>query len=136
MVNPAADLLKKIDSLVRKDRRYKPEAFLFVLAALHYTVSSFPETRHVTGQELLGGIRLYALDQFGPLTTQVFEYWGVTCTEDFGHIVFLLVTVKLLGKTAEDSIEDFREIYDFAEAFNPEPLYKLPEDWDPPVLQK
>ena len=68
MVNPSTELLQKIDAILKKDARYKPEAYLFVLAALHVTVSALPEPRHVTGQELLAGIRLHALDQFGPLT--------------------------------------------------------------------
>ena len=128
MVNPTRELLKSIDALCRRDRRYKPEAYLFVLASLHFTVSRLPEPRHITGQELSEGIRIYGLDQFGPLTTQVFEHWGIQATEDFGHIVFSLVETKLLGKTEDDSLEDFKEVYDFTSAFNPEPLYKLSEE--------
>ncbi|MBI1952870.1 MAG: hypothetical protein HYS41_01940 [Candidatus Omnitrophica bacterium] len=116
----------KIQAVCKKDPRYKPEAYLFVLAGLHFTVSRLKERRHVTGQELLAGIRVHGLDQFGPLTQQVFEHWGVHTTEDFGHIVFNLVRVKLLGKTEEDSIEDFKGVYDFSEAFNPKHLYQLP----------
>lgn len=125
MLNPTLEVLQKIQALVQRDSRYKPEAYLFALAALHFTVTQLPERRHVTGQELLEGIRIYGLDQFGPLTRQVFEHWGIHSTEDFGRIVFLLVEVKLLGKTEEDSIADFRDAYDFAEAFNPQPLFKL-----------
>lgn len=134
MVNPTLDLLQKIQTLARRDSRYKPEVYLFVLAALHVTVSQLPQRRHVTGQELLEGIRIYGLDQFGPLTRQVFEHWGIQSTEDFGHIVFLLVEVKLLGKTEEDSIADFQEVYDFAEAFNPQPLFKLSEEGGHPAV--
>ncbi len=125
MLNPTAELLIKIQAIVKRDPRYKPEAYLFVLGALHFTVSQLTERRHVTGQELLAGIRVYGLDQFGPLTRQVFEHWGVKTTEDFGHIVFSLVEAKLLGKTEEDSIEDFKGAYDFAQALNPKQLYKL-----------
>ncbi len=133
MVNPTTELLEKINKLCRKNPRYKPEAYLFVLAALHFTVSSLSETRHVTGQELLAGIRLYGIDQFGPLTRQVFEHWGVRRTQDFGKIVFALVEVKLLGKTEDDSIEDFKGVYDFSTAFDPQPLFKLSDDWEPQV---
>lgn len=131
MVNPTTELLQKIQAIIQQDHRYKPEAYLFVLAALHFTVSQVPERRHVTGQELLEGIRIYGLDQFGPLTRQVFEHWGVKSTEDFGHIVFSLVEVKLLGKTEEDSLADFQEVYDFTHAFNPQSLFKLSDDWEP-----
>ena len=125
MLNPTVELLKKIEGICRKDPRYKPEAYLFVLAGLHFTVSQLPESRHVTGQELLEGLRVYGLDQFGPLTQQVFEHWGIHSTEDFGHIVFTLVNAELLRKTEEDSLKDFKGAYDFPTAFDPQPLYKL-----------
>jgi len=127
-MNPTTELLEKIETLCRKDKRYKVEAYLFVLGGLHFTVSQMPKPRHVTGKELLEGIRLYAVEQFGPLAIQVFEHWGVTTTEDFGHIVFNLVDAKLLGKTEEDSLSDFKEIYDFTSAFDPKPLFKLAEE--------
>ena len=132
MVSDSAELLQKIDAILQKNRRYKPEAYLFVLAALHLSVSSLPKPRHVTGRELLEGIRLHGLDQFGPLTRQVFGHWGIRETEDFGHIVFSLVDAKLLGKTEEDSLADFQEIYDFSSAFDPQPLFKLAEEPDNP----
>ncbi len=128
MLNPTAELLKKIDGITRKQRRYKPESYLFVLAALHFTVRQLPNPRHVTGKELLGGLRLYGLEQFGPLVTQVFEHWGIEKTEDFGRIVFNLVEAKLLRKTEEDSLDDFKGVYEFTDAFDPEPLYKLLEE--------
>ena len=131
MLNPATELLEKISDLCQKSPRYKPEAYLFVLAALHFTVSSLPERRHITGKELLEGIRIYAMEQFGPMTRQVFEHWGISSTKDFGHLVFALVDAHLLGKTEEDSLTDFLDVYDFEQAFNPEPLFKLSEEPDP-----
>ena len=128
MLSPTTELLKKIDSICRRDTRYKPEAYLFVLAGLHFTVGQLPETRHITGRELSEGLRLYGLEQFGPLTAQVFAHWGIRATDDFGRIVFTLVEVKLLRKTEEDSLEDFQSLYDFAAAFDPHPLYKLADD--------
>ena len=131
MLTPTVELLKKIDRICRRERRYKPEAYLFVLAGLHATVSHFPEPRHVTGQELAEGLRIHGLDQFGPLTAQVFEHWGVRSTEDFGRIVFSLVDAHLLRKTEEDSLSDFVDAYDFSAAFNPQPLYRLADEPEP-----
>jgi uncharacterized repeat protein (TIGR04138 family) len=125
MLSPTTELVKKIEEICRKDGRYKPESYLFVLAGLHFTVSQLPEPRHVTGKELAEGLRIYGLDQFGPLTRQVFEHWGIHTTEDFGHIVFNLVNAKILLKTEDDKLEDFLDLYDFAEAFDPQPLFKL-----------
>ena len=75
------------------------------------------QPRHVTGQELLEGIRGYALTQFGPMVELVFAEWGVHRCEDFGEIVFNMVDIGLLGKTEQDSREDFQNGYNFHDAF-------------------
>ena len=72
---------------------------------------------HVTGQQLLEGIRLYALKQFGPMVPTVFEYWGIRRCDDFGEMVFNLIRVGIFGKTESDSIDDFRGAYTFHDAF-------------------
>lgn len=121
------DFLGALKKVLQKDPRYKLEAYTFLMAALDYTVSKLPKHRHVTGQELLEGVKEYGLEQFGPMARTVFEHWGVTSTEDFGNIVFNLIDVALLGKTEEDSIDDFKGVYDFKEAFDKDYRYKLDE---------
>ncbi len=106
-----------LEQIVERDRRYRLDAYRFVLATLNATVQQLPAPRHITGRELLDGIRDEGLKQFGPLTRSVFEHWGVQTTEDFGHIVFRLVDAGLLGKTEQDRLEDFRQAYDFGETF-------------------
>ena len=107
-----------LDEIIKKDSRYKQEAYRFVMAALNYTVSKLGRTRHISGEKLLGGIKEYAREQFGPMARTVLEHWGVTSTEDFGHIVFNMVDAGILGKTDSDSIDDFKNGYDFKEVFN------------------
>ena len=108
--------------ILGKDSRYHRDAYLFVKDALDHTQKvvvkeSREQLRHVTGQELLEGIRSYALNQFGPMTEMVFAEWGVNRCEDFGEIVFNMVEIGLLGKTEEDSRDDFRNGYSFHDAF-------------------
>ena len=110
--------LKKIEKVMNKNAHYKFEAYSFVMAGLHHTVSRLPKPRHVTGKELLEGIREYALAQYGPMARTVLNYWGLQKTEDFGHIVFALVEVGILRKQSEDKLEDFHNVYDFVEAFD------------------
>jgi len=110
--------LGAIQKIVDKDPRYKIEAYIFVMSALDFTISKLKEKRHVTGQELLEGIREYGMMQFGPMTRTVFEYWGVKSTEDFGEIVFNMVDCGLMGKTEKDSKDDFKNGYSFVEAFD------------------
>jgi len=117
-------MLKKIEGILVREPAYKFEAYSFVMAGLHFTVSRLTAPRHVTGRELCEGLRQYALDQFGPLARTVLEYWGIQSTADFGKVVFLLIEAQLLRKTEEDSIRDFENIYDFSEAFQ----YEIKEE--------
>jgi uncharacterized repeat protein (TIGR04138 family) len=113
------------ESLVRiqaKDPRYHREVYLFVREALDHTQKTIGKDprgriRHVTGQELLAGIRDFALQQFGPMAKAVLEAWGIHRCEDFGEIVFNMIDVGWLAKTSKDSRADFANGYDFDEAF-------------------
>ena len=111
-----------LERILTKDPRYQRDAYLFVREALDHTQKSIVkenrgQPRHVTGQELLVGIREYALAQFGPMTITVFEEWGVRHCRDFGEIVFNMVEACLLAKTDRDSPADFDGGYDFDVAF-------------------
>ena len=118
--------LQEIENLAERDGRYKSDAYLFLYDALGYTAQKLgknndtlsEEKRHISGRDLLFGISEYSADQFGPLTRSVFAHWGIEQTRDFGEIVFNLVDANLLRKTAEDRIEDFVDVYNFAEEFD------------------
>jgi hypothetical protein len=71
----------------------------------------------VTGPELLDGLRVYALEQFGPLTKTVLNSWGVRRCQDFGDIVFNLIEYNAFSKTDNDRREDFADIYEFDDVF-------------------
>ncbi|MDD5084569.1 MAG: hypothetical protein PHE61_00825 [Candidatus Omnitrophica bacterium] len=113
-------LLGKLHSIIESDSKYKLEAYTFILGALEDTMRRLDKPRHVTGKELCEGIRRYGLEQFGPLARTVFEHWGVRETMDFGHIVFSLVDAGLMSKNENDSINDFKDIFSFDEAFDRE----------------
>ncbi len=117
--------LNKIEAILEKDPSYKFEAYTFVLAALHDTVSRLKKPRHITGNELAVGIRAYALDQFGPMARTVLNHWGIHTTLDFGKIVFALIEVKLLSKQPEDRLEDFDKVYEFEDSFG---KYKMSDE--------
>ena len=121
----SGSFLKKIEDILEKDPSYKFEAYTFVLAALHDTVSHLKKPRHITGQELALGISKYALDQFGPMTMTVLHHWGIRRTLDFGKIVFALIDAGLLSKQPEDKLEDFDKVYEFDESFG---KYKISDE--------
>ena len=111
-----------LELILAKDPRYQRDAYAFVREALDHTQKAIlkenrGQARHVTGQELLGGIRDYALEQYGPMTTTLFDEWGIHNCQDFGEIVFAMVETGLLAKTDRDSRADFGGGYDFDEAF-------------------
>ncbi len=111
-----------LDVILAKDPRYTRDAYHFLREALDFTQKIISKenkgkVRHVTGQELLDGIRQYALQQFGPMTVTVFEEWGIHHCKDFGEMVFNMVENSLLAKTERDSREDFQDGYEFTEAF-------------------
>jgi len=113
-INKVFALLKVLEG----DRRYDPESYSFVMASLDFTTKRLGRKGHVTGQELLDGIREYALEQFGPMSRTVLESWGIKSTNDFGEIVFNMINTGMLGKTEQDSKQDFKNRYDFKSAFD------------------
>ena len=116
------DFSEAVEAIVERDPRYHRDAYGFLRAALDHTQSMLQrrgETmpRHVSGGELLEGIREFALEQFGPMAATVLEEWGIRRCEDFGEIVFNLIEQKILSRTDSDSRDDFKGGYDFAAAF-------------------
>ena len=111
-----------LDLIVAKDPKYDREAYLFLREGLDYAQKKIGkankhEIRHITGGELLDGIREYGLSVYGPLTAMVLAEWGVTQCEDFGRMVFKMVEHGLLSKTDNDTLEDFKGGYEFYDAF-------------------
>jgi len=111
------EYLDRLRNLAESDGRYRLEAFLFLHEALDRTLKMAGEKRHVTGQELLEGVRQLALEKYGMMARLLLESWGVRSTADIGEIVFLLVENSIWGKTETDSRDDFKDGYDFREAF-------------------
>jgi uncharacterized repeat protein (TIGR04138 family) len=117
-----ASFEEALEQILSKDPRFQRDAYHFVREALDFTQKNIikenkGQMRHVSGQELLSGIREFALAQFGPMTITVLEEWGVRNCKDFGDIVFNMVETGWLAKTDKDTRDDFRDGYDFNDAF-------------------
>lgn len=134
------DFDKVIADICKQDKRYDMMAYYFVRQALDHTLYSmktqpnttpsikevlsgktnpeaYEEEPHVSGQQLLEGIRMFVLEQYGPLSLMVLNHWGIRECSDFGHIVFNMVDKDILGRSKDDKPEDFRDGYDFKKAF-------------------
>lgn len=123
MQNP--DFSEIVSLICKEDPRFDRRAYDFVRLGLDHTVKEMRKkdaaraerSRHVSGPELLEGLRVYALDQYGPLAKTVLNAWGVKRCRDFGDIVFNLIEYNVFSKTEKDQKEDFSDIFDFEDAF-------------------
>jgi uncharacterized repeat protein (TIGR04138 family) len=106
-----------LKTVAARDGRRPPEAYRFLFEGLEHTLKKLQRRGHVTGRELSEGLRDKAVEEFGGLARLVLERWGIAKTEDFGEMVFNLVEAGLLGKTEQDRLEDFRNVFDFEDAF-------------------
>lgn len=115
---------KPLQQVVEEVGLYPVEAFEFVQQGLSYTVQKLhgevkdeKASRHVTGRDLCDGLREFALMNWGLLARTVLARWNVRKTIDFGRIVFALVDNGYMQKTDDDTLEDFRDVFEFKAAF-------------------
>lgn len=119
------DFSEVVTLICKEDNRFSKQAYNFVRQGLDFTVKELKKSDsrragrslHVTGVELLMGMRAYALDQFGPMARTVLEEWGIKRCTHFGDIVFNLIEYNVFSKTEQDRREDFSDVYTFEEAF-------------------
>ena len=107
-----------VDRIQFYDTRYHPDAYAFVMEALSYTQRKFHAIKHVTGEELLEGMKEILLNQYGLMALTVLKFWGIRSTEDFGNVVFNLVHNRVLSQTQDDTINTFKDAYDLQEVFD------------------
>lgn len=138
------DFNEIIGLICKEDTRYNRKAYAFLREGLDYAVKELKKrdsdraktSLHITGTELLMGLRAYALDQFGPLAMTVLESWGVRRCGDFGDMVFNLIEYNVFSKTDQDKREDFAEVYTFEDAFVKPFLPQTPRKLDSPQISR
>ena len=113
--------------------RHPLNAYRFLFDALRFTQTHLgradlpvdEENAHITGQELLDGLRVYARQQFGLLARMVLAQWDIHTTDDIGRMVYELIERGEMRKTDRDDITDFYDHYDLEEAFSDDSSYEL-----------
>lgn len=130
--NPNAHDARSMERLIVEDGRYPLDAFAFLhdglslaVERVHGTGPAEPGQRHVSGPQLCVALRDLAIERWGMLARTVLRRWHIRGSIDFGQMVYLLVDNGFMQKTDEDSLEDFRDVYNFDEAFRIEPKFDL-----------
>lgn len=113
---------KAVADAARQDPRYGADAYIFLRDALDVTIKVLQHGRndqinHVSGPELCQGFRDYALEQFGPMVPTILDAWGIHSTRDIGEMVFNLIRTGAFSRSDSDKIEDFENVFAFADAF-------------------
>lgn len=112
-----------------RDRRFKIQAYAFILNGLDYYRTKTGERRHFTGQELSKGLVEFAFVQFGPFAREVLRAWGIEKTDDFGYIVYNLIDINLIRKQPSDRLEDFFDIVDFDSYFGSQDPFCIDKEY-------
>lgn len=114
-----------VTEILKHDPTYPRGAYELLPAALDYTVRRYHktnptngETQHVSGQQLSFGFRDYMLEMYGPFAWDILNTYHILKTDDIGRLVYNLIDVGAFGKTENDTIQDFNQLYDFWEAFH------------------
>ena len=125
---------KPVKDVIAEDGRYSSEAYAFLHSGLAKAVKDRnvpgdapPAAKHVSGQDLCLALRDLAVEQWGQLAQTVLAKWNIHETIDFGHMVYLLIEAGYMKKTADDSLDDFRDVYDFTEAFGSDDDFEMKE---------
>ncbi|HUU60475.1 MAG TPA: Minf_1886 family protein [Phycisphaerae bacterium] len=134
---------RSMEEVILADGRYPPEAYAFLHDGLAHTVrqvhgeeklaAAGEESEagdaqlHVTGKQLCEALRDLAIERWGLLARTVLAKWNLHATVDFGNMVYVMIEHGSWRKTEEDSIEDFRDVYDFETAFDVTDEFELKE---------
>lgn len=121
---------RAVQQILKTDDRYPAEAYALMPQILDYTCREVQKQvreignddpdrpdNHVTGQQLAEGLREYMLQEYGPFAFDILSDLNIRATIDIGNLVYNLISVGCFGKTDDDRLEDFEEVYDFQEAF-------------------
>lgn len=120
------DFEAAIRQIREKDPRYSTQAYDLVRVSLDHAqkiVHGEPKkgrglaNRHVSGPQLLEGFRQHVLETYGPMSYQLLQSWGLRKTDDIGNIVYNIIATGLFGRSEEDDLAAFSNVYDFKTAF-------------------
>ena len=102
-----------VRDLLGAKARYPIEAYDFVGEAAR----GGKDESSIAGRDLLEALRESAIKKFGKRAKATLANWKIFRTEDIGEIVFEMCDAGLMATQPGDSREDFKNGFDFDEAF-------------------
>ena len=130
-----ADKKPSMEDVILSDGRYPLGAYAFLHEGLTRAGSAVygdeaqdAGEHHVTGQQICEALRELAIERWGRMARVVLDRWGIRSTMDFGNMVYLMISHEFMRKTEEDSLEDFRDVYDFEKVFAVEGKSETPHE--------
>ena len=99
------DRIKKEIIESGRDTRYRLEAYGFVLMGMEFFFAKTGERRHVLGR------------------------WGILATDDFGYIVYNLISIGVMSKQPSDRVEDFFHVFDLGECLDKKDCFTIDKDF-------
>ncbi len=112
----SAEFWNAVERIRASDERFAPDAYAFVMDSLEVTMRRIGERRHVSAEELVGGVCANARQRFGLFAYTVLAKWGMKTSDDVGEIVFQLIGVGILSQQESDRRSDFNGVADFHDA--------------------
>ena len=114
--------------ICEEDDTFPPMAYCFVRDSVHKALDNIVKAKRqnmfadddppdIKGADLCRFFRDTLVNRFGPSAIDVLDTWNIKRTNDFGKIIYKLIAVDILGKSENDSIEDFDDVFDFTEEF-------------------
>jgi len=105
----------KFEELCAGEPRFSVEACEFILMAVSHAARKDTTFQrkcglNLTARELVKTCEEYARDTFGPSAKGTLKSWGLETSSDIGHLVFLLVENRILGKREDERRKDFDQL--------------------------
>lgn len=99
--------------ILARDKRYDAKAYTLLMEVFR----NLCDSKDINYTMILDEFKELVLDQYGPMSYTLLTQWGLSESMDIGEMMVNLVESGRVGKSDNDNYEDFRDGYDFKEAF-------------------
>lgn len=100
---------ESLNEIMSRHTEYAPEAYEFMRDALDFAIEKHGKDgeRKLNASALYRGLCEYAVEQFGPMSYPVLNFWGITESCDVGNVVYNLIEAGVFSKDKNDTRREF-----------------------------